>query len=94
MTTLNEMRESLEDINEKCSCGGRLKHKCVKESDSGSGKMCVKSTNKFAELCAEREEKYPEEMAEAQIWAKDFLSRWKEDPSLVEIREIKITDIK
>lgn len=33
----------MNEINEKCSCGSRLKHKCVKESDSGSGKMCVKT---------------------------------------------------
>lgn len=25
-----------------CSCGSRQKHKCVKESESGYGKMCLK----------------------------------------------------
>jgi len=30
------------DTYEKCSCGARQKSKCVKESDSGYGKMCVK----------------------------------------------------
>lgn len=28
--------------NEMCSCGSRQKHKCVKESESGYGKMCLK----------------------------------------------------
>lgn len=27
---------------EMCSCGSRQKHKCVKESESGYGKMCLK----------------------------------------------------
>lgn len=30
------------DTYEKCSCGARQKSKCVKESASGYGKMCVK----------------------------------------------------
>lgn len=31
------------DTYEKCSCGARQKSKCVKESDSGYGKMCLKA---------------------------------------------------
>lgn len=31
------------DTYEKCSCGSRQKSKCVKESTSGSGKMCFKA---------------------------------------------------
>jgi len=27
---------------ERCSCGAREKNKCSKESEHGSGKMCVK----------------------------------------------------
>lgn len=30
------------DNYERCSCGARYKSKCVKESGSGYGKMCVK----------------------------------------------------
>ena len=30
------------DNYERCSCGARYKSKCVKESVSDSGKMCVK----------------------------------------------------
>lgn len=32
------------DNYERCSCGARYKSKCVKESVSGSGKMCVKAS--------------------------------------------------
>jgi hypothetical protein len=28
--------------DEMCSCGSRQKHKCIKESESGYGKMCFK----------------------------------------------------
>lgn len=30
------------DTDERCSCGARYKYKCVKESTSGYGKMCLK----------------------------------------------------
>lgn len=30
------------DTYERCSCGARYKSKCVKESTSGYGKMCIK----------------------------------------------------
>lgn len=30
------------DTYEKCSCGSRQKSKCVRESGTGSGKMCLK----------------------------------------------------
>lgn len=38
---------------------------------------------KFDELTAQLEKDYPEEMAEAKAWARDFIEKWKEDPSLV-----------
>ena len=48
------------DNYERCSCGARYKSKCVEESTSGSGKMCVK------ELKAE---------PAIQQWYKDFVSK-------------------
>lgn len=77
---------------ERCSCGARDMAKCNKESLSGGGKMCVKEMKqehaKFDELAAQLEKDHPEEMAEAREWAKDFIERWKEDPSLVEITRL------
>lgn len=36
-------KEQIDTLNpEMCSCGARQKSKCVKESTSGYGKMCVK----------------------------------------------------
>jgi hypothetical protein len=60
---LRELRKELEDdllkYSERCSCGSRQKSKCVRESDSGYGKMCVK------ELKAERD---------IQRWSEEFAS--------------------
>lgn len=42
----------------------------------------------FDEYMKEYEEKYPEEMAEARVWAKEFIARWKEDASLVNVKPI------
>ena len=30
------------NTEERCSCGAREKNKCSKESEHGSGKMCLK----------------------------------------------------
>lgn len=38
--TVTEFVASL-PINQMCSCGVRPKHKCIKESGTGYGKMCV-----------------------------------------------------
>lgn len=48
------------DTYEKCSCGSRQKSKCVKESDSGFGKMCLR------ELKAEQA---------IREWSEDFASK-------------------
>lgn len=42
--TIEEMISHIHDVAslQMCSCGSRQKHKCVKESESGYGKMCLK----------------------------------------------------
>lgn len=37
--TVTEFVASLD--SQRCSCGARLKHKCIKESGTGYGKMCA-----------------------------------------------------
>lgn len=59
---------------ERCSCGAREKNKCSKESEHKAGKMCLKTDNKaFDELTEKLWKEHPEEMAEAQAWAKGFI---------------------
>lgn len=47
----------------------------------------MKEHTKFDELLTKLKDSYPEEMAEAEVWAKDFVRMWKDNPELVEIRE-------
>lgn len=35
-------------LEERCSCNARLKHKCYKESDNATGKMCMKDLKEEA----------------------------------------------
>lgn len=44
----------------------------------------------FDEYIKECEEKYPEEMEAARVWAKEFIAKWKEDPGLVETEEYNL----
>lgn len=56
---------------DKCSCNKRPKHKCVKESDSGYGKMCFKeeqttdfnnmTDEEFERMCVEQLKSYYKE---------------------------------
>jgi len=46
--------------------------------------------DEFDKLLKECEVKYPQEMAEARIWAKQFIEKWREDPSIVDVRKIDI----
>ena len=79
--------------SDKCSCGARDKTKCSKENGLGSGKMCLKENNKgFHELSQRLWKEHPEEMAEAQAWAKNFIEKWKEDPGLVIVGDWFIDD--
>jgi hypothetical protein len=79
--------------SDKCSCGARDKNKCSKESGLGGGKMCLKDDNKaFDELTEKLWKENPEEMAEAQPWAKNFIEKWKEDPGLVIVGDWFIDD--
>lgn len=42
MARISQQLGLYEMVNQMCSCGSRQKHKCVKESESGYGKMCLK----------------------------------------------------
>ena len=68
------------DNYERCSCGARYKSKCVEESVSGSGKMCVRDVKvynkEFDVLVDQIESESPEELQEARVWAKDFIQKW------------------
>lgn len=80
-------------MKDKCSCGARDKAKCSKENGLDSGKMCLKEDNKaFDELGEKLWKEHPEEMAEAQAWAKNFIEKWKEDPGLVIVGDWFIDD--
>ena len=66
---------------ERCSCGAREKNKCSKESGHKTGKMCLKADNKaFDELTEKLWKEHPEEMAEAKIWAQEFIEEIKREP--------------
>lgn len=65
---------------ERCSCGARDRAKCSKESLTGSGKMCLKEDNKaFDELTEKLWKEHPEEMAEAKVWAREFIEEIKNE---------------
>lgn len=77
----------------KCSCTARDKANCSKENGLGSGKMCLKEDNKaFDELTEKLWKEHPEEMAEAKVWAKNFIEKWKEYPGLVIVGDWFIDD--
>jgi hypothetical protein len=48
----------------------------------------MKEHTKFDELMKELEALHPEEMAGAELRAKDFIRMWKDNPELVEIRQL------
>lgn len=69
---------------ERCSCGAREKNKCSKESAPingvQSGKMCLKDENKaFDELTEKLWKEHPDEMIEAQAWARNFIEEIKNE---------------
>lgn len=69
-------------MTNKCSCGAREKNKCSKESEHNSGKMCLRDDNKaFDELTEKLWKEHPEEMAEAKIWAQEFIEEIKREPN-------------